>query len=267
MLLTSFASGSSGNCTYLSTQSEQILIDCGISARRISCRLKDLGKDLKDISAVLITHEHIDHVKALKRLINDYHIPVYCSYGTWNRIADVTRDEFFRFAGVEAFHPVSSDQEFYIGNTLIKPFKTYHDTDGPLGYRFEIEEPMVGRDANVAVLTDCGMYDDHICEMLSDLDALLIESNHDVDMLMNGPYPMSLKRRILSDYGHSSNETCARTIHRIDTPRLKDVILAHLSEENNTPEKALFCAEKIAGRPGLDICVAPKDELSKIIRY
>lgn len=266
MIFVSLASGSSGNCTLLSTGKENILIDCGISAKRIGDSLKKFNITLNDIDAVLLTHEHIDHVKGLKRLMSGYSIPVYASYGTYNNLSSVTKDEFFTYSGSMLFHPVRADVEFYIGNTLVQPFKTYHDTPGPLGFRFEMEAPVFEHDASCCVLTDCGHYDSYICSHLKNLNALLIESNHDVDMLMNGPYPMFLKRRIYSDCGHSSNASCASLIRSIYSPKLHSVILAHLSEENNDPELALSYVEKEVAVPDLQISVAPKCETSDVIR-
>lgn len=265
MILTSLASGSTENCTLLSTEKESILIDCGISARKIEEELSVLGRSVEQISGILLTHEHIDHVKGLKRLLVKYGIPVYCSTGTWDNIANITKDDYFRFSGKDYFRSIGPDFDFYIGDILVHPFHTYHDTPGPLGYRFEMEEQTHGRDINLAIVTDCGIYDDYICGNLRNLDALVIESNHDVDMLMNGTYPMFLKRRILSGKGHSSNVSCGETISRIWTPRLKDVLLAHLSEENNTPETALECVKSIVNQPYTKIDVAPKNELSRVI--
>lgn len=267
MIFASLASGSSGNCTLLSTDTETILIDCGIPAKRIAENMEYLVKRKTAPDAILLTHEHTDHVRGLKKLIQDYGIPVYCSAGTRNGLSRSLRDGWFDTDGIPYFHEIVPDREFYIGNTLVYPFHTYHDTPGSLGYRFEMEEEICGKDVNLAVVTDCGIYDDYICRNLRDLDALLIESNHDVDMLMDGPYPVFLKRRILSDRGHSSNESCGRTIRRIWTPRLKSVLLAHLSEDNNTPEKALdsVCAQ--AAVPGLDIRVAPRDGMEMILGF
>jgi len=267
MIFASFASGSSGNCTFISTDTENILIDCGITAKKIEACLADLGKTGEDLDAILLTHEHIDHIRGLKKLVRTYSIPVYCSCGTWNNLSRILKDGYFETEGMNSFREVRPDEEFYIGNTLVHPFHTYHDTPGPLGFRFEMEEQIIGKDVNLAVVTDCGSYDDYICRNLRDLDALLIESNHDVEMLMEGPYPMFLKRRILSDMGHSSNENCGRTIRKIWTPRLKSVVLAHLSEENNTPEKALCSVCREAAVPGLDIRVAPRDGLGKVIGF
>lgn len=266
MYFASLASSSSGNCTFLSTGKENILIDCGISAKRISEALKAFNITLYDIDAVLLTHEHIDHVKGLKRLMSGYGIPVYSSYGTFNNLSAVTKDEYFTYSGPEHFHPVQADMDFYIGNTLVQPFRTYHDTPGPLGYRFEMEAPIFEHDASCCVLTDCGHYDSYICSHLRNLDALLVESNHDVDMLMNGPYPMFLKRRIYSDSGHSSNAACAALIKNIYTPKLQSVLLAHLSDENNDPGLALSFVQKEVSIPDLDISVAPKYGTSKVIR-
>lgn len=265
MFFVSLRSSSSGNCSLLSTGTENILIDCGVAARTIDQSLKDIGLSLHEISAVLVTHEHTDHIKALKRLMSAYDIPLYTSYGTWNRLPEVTKDPYFSFEGFEKFHAVSADREFYIGNTLVTPFRTYHDTPGSLGFRFDMEDTVFGHDAACAVLTDCGHYDEYISSHLKNLDAILIESNHDEQMLIRGPYPMSLKRRILSDCGHSSNASCAALLRNIYTERLRNALLAHLSEENNDPELALSFVTEAVGIPGLTIRVAPKEKRSEMI--
>lgn len=266
MILTSFASGSSGNCTFLSTGQENILVDCGLSLKRIKECLECFSLGVEDLDAVLLTHEHADHIKGLKRLLSGYGIPVYCSAGTWNSLPLVTKDEYYRYAGAEFFREAVPDREFYIGNILVHPFHTYHDTAGPLGFRFGLEQEIYGRDIDVAVLTDCGVYDDYITRQLKELDAVLLEANHDTEMLMNGPYPMFLKRRILSDLGHSSNAGCADLLNRIWSPRMKNVLLAHLSEENNTPETAYQYVSEHFCHPETQLSVAPKESMSEVIR-
>ena len=264
MIMVSLSSGSKGNCTLVRTETENILIDCGISARRIEQELNELELSVADIDAVLVTHEHGDHIKALKRLMSAYQIPVYTSHGTASGLYEATKDEFFRFCG-DRITTIAADCDFYIGNTLIRPFRIYHDTMGPLGFRLEQEKAVCGRDVAVCVMTDCGHYDDYIRENLMGLDALLIEANHDPDMLMEGPYPMFLKRRIFSDQGHASNYSCGQLLCEIDSDRLKHVLLGHLSETNNTPEKALM--EVLSEyRPGLTrVSVAPQNGLSDIV--
>ena len=265
MFFVSLRSSSGGNCSLLSTGTENILIDCGVSSKVIQSALKEQSLTLSDINAVLVTHEHSDHIKGLKRLMGAYNIPVYTSMGTWNGICAQDRDGYFSFQGFELFRQIQADKEFYIGNTLVTPFRTYHDTAGSLGFRFDMEEAVFGHDASLGVITDCGHFDDYICSHLKGLDAVLIEANHDESMLMRGSYPMALKRRILSDMGHASNASCAALIRSIYSEKLKNVLLAHLSDENNDPELALSFVRNAVSIPALTIRVAPKSECSDVI--
>ena len=237
MIFVSLASGSSGNCTLLHTEHENILIDCGISAKRIADSLRAFDLDIGDLDAVLLTHEHSDHIKGLKRLMSAYSIPVYASEGTLEALPYATRDEYFRFAGTSLMYPVSADREFYIGSTLICPFHIYHDAAAPLGYRAEAMSPGDGQSSAarraVCVTTDTGYYDDYIRDHLLYLDAALIESNHD---------------------------------------RGKHVFLGHLSKENNTPKLALDTVKMELSEAlgaeraeSLSVSVAPQDGPSMVI--
>lgn len=264
MRLVTLASGSKGNCTLISTDTENILVDCGISARKTETELNDLGLSISDISAVLLTHEHEDHIRGLKRIMLRYGVPVYASFGTISSLYSATRDDFFSCAG-DIIRTISADVEFYIGNTLIRPFRIYHDTPGPLGFRFEQEEAVCGRDITVCVMTDCGHYDDYIRNHLKGADALLVEANHDPDMLMQGPYPMFLKRRIYSDTGHASNFSCGQLLSDIDSERLKYVFLGHLSETNNTPQTAVREVLSEYHPCCAKVMVAPQDGISDIV--
>ena len=270
MIFVSLASGSSGNCTLLHTEHENILIDCGISAKRIADSLRAFDLDIGDLDAVLLTHEHSDHIKGLKRLMSAYSIPVYASEGTLEALPYATRDEYFRFAGTSLMYPVSADREFYIGSTLICPFHIYHDAAAPLGYRAEAMSPGDGQSSAarraVCVTTDTGYYDDYIRDHLLYLDAALIESNHDRGMLAGGRYPVSLKRRIMSRQGHLCNNQTGKLIAEVLSPRLKHVFLGHLSKENNTPKLALDTVKmEISEALGaeraesLSVSVAPQD--------
>ncbi|MDO4489377.1 MAG: MBL fold metallo-hydrolase [Eubacteriales bacterium] len=256
MILASLGSGSKGNCTLISTNTENILVDCGIPEKTIVEGLRKLSLCVNDIDAILITHEHSDHISSLKKLMNKYDIPAYASYGTISNISDSDNMNFF---------VIQADSEFYIGNTMVTPFRTYHDTPGPLGYRLEQEAAVCGKDTAVCVLTDCGHYDEYIKSHLRNLDAMLIEANHNIDMLMTGPYPMFLKRRIFSDNGHASNISCGRLLDEIRSDRLKGVLLGHLSEVNNDPYIAL--KEVLTEFPpcGVKVSVAPQNGISEVI--
>ena len=277
MIFTSLASGSSGNCTLLHTDDTDLLIDCGISARRIEEELNALGLSLEDIDAVLVTHEHSDHIKGLKRLMSAYSIPVYASEGTLSALYQSTKDEYFRFSGADLMHGISADREFQLGSALICPFRIYHDAAAPLGFRIEAAgsgtAPEDRSRVSVCVTTDTGYFDDYIRDHLLYLDAALIESNHDRSMLVEGKYPMYLKRRIMSRKGHLCNNQSGKLLSEIISPRLRHVFLGHLSRENNTPEIALSTVlsevrealgERIAS--GLSISVAPQDGMSEVVR-
>lgn len=238
MKFVSLASGSSGNASFVCTDKTKILIDCGISARKTDTLLKSIGvpEGLKSIDAVLLTHEHSDHIKGAKRISSAYGIPIYGSSGTLDSLADAAKDEYFNYAGRELMEAVRADFEFEIGDISVTPFRIYHDAKEPCGYRIEVHDG--DKNAAVAVMTDCGHYDDYICDHLTELDAMLLEANHDPAMLAAGPYPMVLKRRIMSDRGHLSNEAAGELLAKVFAPRLRSVALGHISKENNTHELA-----------------------------
>lgn len=268
MRLVSLSSGSRGNSILVSSEKTQLLIDCGISAKKITESLKMLGTDMESIDAVLVTHEHGDHIKGLKRLMSAYNIPVYATEGTLRALPAVFGDEYFNYAGRRLMEPVRADFAVSVGDIDIFPYAVYHDAAEPCGFRFEC-----GADGtHAAVITDCGHYDDYIADHLTDLDALILEANHDLAMLSSGPYPVMLKRRILSMRGHMSNNDAGDLLSRIFVPGLKDVVLAHLSMENNTHEKALSTvAQRLASKRGEEaaglvrLSVAPQDGFSKIV--
>lgn len=230
MRLYSIASGSSGNCIYVGNENTHILVDAGISNKRIEAGLNEIGLSGNDINAICITHEHSDHTKALGVLSRKYEIPIYSTSGTIEAIkSDMTLGAYPH----NLFRTITPDSEFTIGNIVIKPFCIYHDASDPVAYRFECENKAA------AVATDMGHYDDYIIEHLKNLNAILLESNHDIRMLESGPYPYYLKRRILSDCGHLCNDNCGKLICEIMNDGLKYVFLGHLSAENNYPDLAL----------------------------
>lgn len=229
MRMTSIASGSSGNCIYIGSESTHLLVDTGIPYKRMESGLNDMGLTGKDITGVLITHEHSDHICGLGVAARKLGIPIYASAGT---IEEMKKNKTLGKVEEELYHPIRADEDFQIGDLLVKPFSNSHDAAEPLGYRVE-----QGR-KSVAVCTDLGNYSQYTIGKLQGLDAVLLESNHDIRMLQVGPYPYSLKRRILSDYGHLSNEASGRLLCEILHDHMKYIMLGHLSKENNLPELA-----------------------------
>ncbi len=258
MKLCSIASGSSGNCIYVGSQDTNLLVDAGISAKRIENGLNGIEILPDTIQGILITHEHSDHVSGLGILARKYNIPIYATYET---ACALTRIKSLGEVPKELYHFVKPNESFMVGGIQVEPFSTSHDASNPVCYTMQAEGQKIG------IATDLGKYDDYIVSMLDHSDLLLLEANHDVNMLMVGKYPYYLKQRILGDRGHLSNETCADLISRLIQPRLRHIFLAHLSKENNYEELAYetVCCE-LAGRgsgfPVKDVSVAHRDQPS-----
>ncbi len=229
MRFVSIASGSSGNCTYIGSENTHILVDGGVSCKRITGGLETLEIHPRDLSGIFITHEHIDHVRGLPILCKKYGLPLYGSKGTLNALRQSdSKGEI----DPQLYHPIVPDHPLQIGDLKIEAFRNTHDAAEPVGYRVEQGEK------KVAVVTDLGNYTPYTVGHLQKLDALLIEANHDIRMLQAGAYPYSLKRRILSDYGHLSNETCGKLLCEILHDDMKAILLGHLSQENNFEDLA-----------------------------
>lgn len=229
MRLCSIASGSSGNCIYVGDDHTHLLVDTGISKKRIVAGLNSLDVDGTDISGILITHEHIDHIQGLGVFSRQYGIPIYATKGT---IAGISNCRSIGKMPEGLLHEVETDRDFAINELVVHPFAISHDALEPCGYRLESG----GR--KVAVATDLGMYDEYIVRELQGLDGVLLEANHDVKMLELGPYPYPLKRRVMGDKGHLSNELSGRLLCDILHDKLQCCILGHLSKENNFEELA-----------------------------
>lgn len=229
MRLCSIASGSSGNCIYVGSETAHLLVDIGISGRRAEGGLRELELTGRDVDGILVTHEHADHIQGLGVFARKYEIPIYATKGTIDAIKSCGTlgkiDEAL-------FRPVVEDEKFSIKDLTIRPMRISHDAAQPVGYRISYGNK------KVAICTDLGTYNDYTVECLKGMDALLLEANHDVNMLQVGPYPYYLKQRILGDRGHLSNENSGRLLCRILHDNLKTVLLGHLSKENNLPELA-----------------------------
>ena len=263
MRLCSIASGSSGNCIYVGSESTHLLVDVGISKKRIEESLAQLEIKGEDLSGLLITHEHSDHIQGLGVFSRRYGIPIYATRGT---IAGICGCKSLGNMPEGLFREIESDKPFEIGDLKVKPFAISHDANDPTAYRFEKEEKAI------AVATDLGFYNDYIVENLKDLNAIVLEANHDIHMLEVGPYPYPLKRRVLGEQGHLSNELSGRLLCNILHDNMKYVVLGHLSKENNFPELAYETVKlevTMGNTPfsGEDIpmMVADRDRMSKIL--
>ena len=229
------ASGSKGNCHALSDGERTLLIDAGLSLRQIRQRLEALGRDADQVQALALTHEHSDHIAALAVIIRRTNWTILATSET-RRAAEKAQNiqiPNHRWIELDAGHPL--DWEGW----RILPFALPHDAADPVAYRVE-----AGGFA-CAVVTDLGHPTALVADHLQDLDLLVLEANHDVDMLREGDYPAQLKARILSRVGHLSNAAMAELLARACSPRLKRVVLAHLSESNNHPDLARFAAEEV----------------------
>ena len=229
MELCSIAGGSSGNCIYVGTEEGHILIDAGISGKRIEEGLNSIGLKTAEMQGILITHEHIDHVAGLGVLARRYGIPLYATGGT---IEAVKQMKSVGKIDESLFYEIRPEMNFTIGDMMIEPIAISHDAADPVAYR------VTAGDKSAAVMTDLGFYDERIVQKLQNLDALLLEANHDVRMLQTGPYPYPLKQRILGNRGHLSNESSGRLLSEVLHDNFKAVVLGHLSKENNYPELA-----------------------------
>lgn len=229
MRLCSIASGSSGNCIYVGSETTHLLVDVGISGRRTESGLHSLGLDARDLDGILVTHEHTDHISGLGVLARKYQLPIYATGGT---IEAILREGNIGSIDRSQFVEIHSDSRFTLKDLVVNPMRISHDAAEPVAYRISYG------DKRVAVCTDLGIYDDYTVECLKGLDAILVEANHDVNMLQVGPYPYYLKQRILGSRGHLSNENTGRLLSRILHDHLKYISLGHLSKENNLPELA-----------------------------
>ncbi|MCQ2345241.1 MAG: MBL fold metallo-hydrolase [Paludibacteraceae bacterium] len=224
-----FASGSSGNCYYLGTHHHGILIDAGISARAIQHHLHDMGLDFSNVLGVLVTHDHADHIRAVGTLGERIHLPIYTTH--------LIHEGIDRNYGVQEKLRTSrryfeKGETWQLFDMTINTFGISHDSTDCLGYVIDLHGQ------RFMIATDCGTPNPDLIAYLQTANHLVIEANHDEQMLLNGPYPTYLKERILSPRGHQSNHTCGRLLAEHFSPSLRNVFLCHLSKENNDPDLA-----------------------------
>lgn len=256
----SLYSGSSGNSIFIASEKSRILIDAGLSGKTIESGLNAIGETSQRINGIFITHEHSDHIKGAGILSRKYDIPIYANELTWNAIA--TKIGNIKEHNIKVIH----NNYIELGDLQIVSHKISHDAASPVGYSVHCN----GKKATIA--TDLGYFSEDVKKAVYDADIVLLESNHDVEMVKFGPYPYPLKRRILSNIGHLSNEDCGRAILEITNEKPKHIILGHLSKTNNYPDLAYKTVENILVEEGLSIgkdlylTMAERDKPSKHIQ-
>lgn len=228
------ASGSSGNCTYIGSDHTKILVDAGISGKKITEGLAELHLTGNDIDALFITHEHVDHIKGAGILSRRFDIPIFATADTWAAM----EDSLGKIAPSNK-RIVYADEVCAVNDICVKPFAIPHDAAEPVGYT------IFGGEKKIALATDIGHVTDTIRENIEGSDLLLLESNHDVEMVKKGSYPWHLKQRILGERGHLSNAAAGELLAEIMTGKMKYVFLGHLSDENNNPHLAYETVEEI----------------------
>ena len=250
MRVCTLASGSSGNSLYIETENTKILVDAGISMRQIKLRLEMINVDLSEIDAVVVTHEHSDHTHAIKRL----NIPTYVTCATVHLWKD-------KVTYLEQFE---SDTAFEIKDLLVTPFSVPHDAIDPVGFSIETSQSH-----KIGIVTDIGLATNLVKERLKNSNILLIEFNHDEEILSYSHYPWDLKQRIKGRLGHLSNNQASELLHGLIHKDLNHVILGHLSQVNNKPEVALESAFEVLNNNGaqsdVNITVAPRKTIGEVL--
>ena len=239
--MTVLASGSRGNCTVISSDGASILVDAGLSCRETIKRMRASGEDPHQIKAIVISHEHADHVAGLEVLARKLKVAVYMSEATYQSWRRSTRDTEGKPANLERREHFRSGHSFTIDNITVMPFTIPHDAADPCGFTFKAGGIKVG------IATDLGYLPFSVKDNLRNCDGLMIESNHDLEMLRNGPYPWMVKQRVMSRVGHLSHSALADFLQTDYDGNAKFLVLAHLSEQNNRPELAQMCADKALG--------------------
>jgi phosphoribosyl 1,2-cyclic phosphodiesterase len=245
-------SGSRGNSIYVSDGTTSILIDAGFSAREIDRRMRRQGLDPDRLNAILVTHEHTDHVRGVERLVRRHRLPVYLTAGT--------HQEAISLHCLPEIHPLVCGRGIRIDTLTVRPFSISHDARDPAGFTIDASGCRIG------IATDLGHVTALVREHLRGCRLLILEANHDLEMLMDGPYPWFLKQRIRSRVGHLSNQESCRLLADILHPALEQVVLAHLSETNNTPAKALTQASTLLAGTSVRLSAASQAVPSPLLR-
>lgn len=255
----SLASGSSGNCQYIQTSKARVLIDAGLSGKRIQELLTSIDVEPNSIDCIFITHEHKDHIKGAGILSRRFDIPIYANENTWNSMKDDLGK--LKEENIKIFN---TNNSFEVADLGIVPFNISHDASEPVGYSF------FNKNKKISIVTDTGCVNEEITQKIKDSNLLMIESNHDTQMLRVGSYPWFLKKRVSSEIGHLSNDDAGNLLIDVLKASNEKVILAHLSKENNFPKLAYQTVLNILSEKGIDVSkdisleIALRDEASKI---
>lgn len=247
----SVASGSSGNCAVWRAGDTSVLIDIGVSVRALTRALQTIDMEIADLSAVVLTHEHTDHIKGLATFVKKYDIPVYATFGTAAAILQKlpqAKKNLQLFAGGETFD---------INGLHVQSMPIPHDAAEPVAYRID------GGGHRLGYVTDVGFLPEELAHTIAGCDTIVLESNHDVEMLRTGPYPMYLKQRIRSRHGHLSNEDCARGAAALVQAGARQLVLAHLSDKNNNPLTALRTTQRALHGIQCELYVAPRGAMEQ----
>lgn len=212
-----------------------LLVDCGLTFRTLKDRLGAVGRAPEDVDAILVTHEHSDHISGLPPLLRQLQRPVWSTHGTAKSLP-----------AIKDHHVVKYGAEFTVGNVRIHPFPVPHDAREPVQYRFEVAGLTLG------ILTDTGHISTHVAATLAGVDALAVEFNHDLGTLQSGPYPDHLKKRVGSDFGHLNNSQAAQLVEKLDHGRLRWVVALHMSQQNNAPEHVETSVADVRDRAAFD---------------
>jgi len=234
-------SGSSGNATYVGCDDAHILVDAGLSGARVIQEMEKVGVDPRQLSAILVTHEHSDHIKGIGILSRKFDLPVYATEGTWRNMLSMVGN-----IAPKNMRLIEPYQDFYVGSIDVTPFATPHDAGQSVGYTFETGG------ARLAIATDLGSVRDSWLKYITGADAVILESNYDPGMLQTGPYPFELKKRIMGRRGHLSNDDAGEVAVELVHHGASQIILGHLSKENNYPELALQCTLAALRLAGID---------------
>ncbi len=238
----SLSSGSSGNCQYVETDRTRLLIDGGFSGKKIENLLSSIGVCPTTIDYILVTHEHIDHIKGVGILSRRYDIPIIANENTWLGMNKIIGE--IKAKNVKV---IESDKDLELKDLGVHPFKIFHDAAEPVGYCIYY------KDIKISIITDTGWVNDNIKDKIKGSSLYLMESNHDVKMLKEGSYPWYLKKRILSTNGHLSNEDAGKVLSEILSGNGEVILLAHLSKENNTPSLAHETVKRCIESFGIDV--------------